>query len=198
MRIRPEFLRALSRTIDLARLEESKSTIFGLGPELRLAYYNPAWLEYAAKNGAPSLSQSWPLGRSLLAVLPPPIRAFYVEGYASALGSGCSFRAQYFAHTPHRLRTMSMEAQPLAGRAGLIVTHSLVSEAPLIGGRPPDDKRFRREGRLDQCTWCRAFRSCEESWDQVPQWLVLPPPQVRASLCPACAIILQPPRALAA
>jgi hypothetical protein len=201
MRIRPEFLRALGRTVDLARLEDSHHSIFGLTPELRLAYYNPAWLEHAAMGGAPRFAESWPLGRAVLAAVPTVLRSFYLEGYGAALAGGRPWEAEYLSPTPYRLKRHLMRVVPLPARAGLLVFNLQIADEPQQGGQPADERRFRHaDGRLRQCASCRGFapQAQPTQWLLVPSWLVLPPPRVTTLLCPPCAERHRPRVALAA
>jgi hypothetical protein len=196
MRIRTEFLRALGRTIDLARLEESHHTIFGLTPELRLAYYNPAWLELAAMSGALRMAESWALGRAVLAAVPVVLRSHYVDGYAAAMASGRAWETEYLSPTPHRLKRHLMRVVPLPARSGLLVFNLELSDTRHgESAHPPDDRRFRHgDGRLHQCASCRQFAPAAQPdrWLFVPSWLVASPPGVTSQLCPACAAELQP------
>ncbi len=191
MRIRPDFLRSLRRTVDLARLEESRHTIFGLTPELRLAYFNPAWLEFAATNGAPRLASDCALGHAVMSAVPAPLKKFYLDGYASALSTGRCWLSGYQAPTPRRMQSWLQRVEPLASSDGLLVTHMLVSDLPhQVAGHAPDPRRYRHpDGRLRQCATCRAFSPSGQpsEWELVPSWLALPPPRVSVELCFRCA-----------
>ena len=201
MRIRPEFLRSLNRTVDLARLEESRHTIFALTPELRLAYFNPAWLEFAAMNGAPRLSADWPLGRSVMAAVPAALRRFYLDGYASVLAGGRPWETAYAAPTPWRDRSYRMRVDLVGPRAGLVCNHILAHDLPWTDEpRPADERRYRHgDGRLHQCVSCRRFTAPgAASWDRVPAWLAHAPARLSPLLCPGCHVCYFPSQARAA
>ena len=78
-RLDPEFTALLSPRFQLAELERHASSIFGLWPDLRLAYVNPAWVAFANGNcGQPSIDQKWGLGSHYLDAIAEPLRPFYV------------------------------------------------------------------------------------------------------------------------
>ena len=67
-------------------MESDRSTIYGLWPDLTLAYANPSWTRFAAENGGePAISTDWTLGRCLLEAVAEPLRPFFVESYGRSL-----------------------------------------------------------------------------------------------------------------
>src|SRR5579864_6091142 len=80
----PEFLPALE-AFDLDALERDPSVIYGLSPELTLAYTNPAWRTFALDNGGADVLERFPLGTPVLAGTSGEALPFYEAKLRSAL-----------------------------------------------------------------------------------------------------------------
>ncbi|HCS12653.1 MAG: hypothetical protein COS82_03700 [Zetaproteobacteria bacterium CG06_land_8_20_14_3_00_59_53] len=53
-------------------LEAAESSVYGIWPDFRLAYCNPAWFRIASREqGEPAISQCWHIGASILDAMTP-------------------------------------------------------------------------------------------------------------------------------
>lgn len=67
------------RGFDKEALREQEGVVFGLLPDLRLAFLNRAWSAFALQNGGgPTFESTWSLGRSVLDAISLPLQPFYV------------------------------------------------------------------------------------------------------------------------
>ncbi|MGN6133451.1 MAG: hypothetical protein ACTHOU_03080, partial [Aureliella sp.] len=66
---------------NVEELDRLAATIYGLTPDLKLAYTNPAWHRFALENGGSKIAPQWGLGRSILEAIAEPLRPFFVENY---------------------------------------------------------------------------------------------------------------------
>jgi len=182
---------------DLDALERSAETIFGLWPDLRLAYLNPAWHRFAADNGAPDLARSWPLGRSLVDAISGPLQQYYRTFYTFALERPTPSNLTYECSSPTVQRIYRLMAFPLSG-AGLLVVHALIHAGshPCSPPTPPLERHYRdRNGLITQCSHCRRVRRSDETraWDWIPDWVAESPERTSHGLCPICHGHFYPP-----
>lgn len=189
----PAFAAALA-AFDLAALARQPDTICGLDADLRLAFLNPAWFAFAAANGGePAVTREWGLGRSVLEACPPVLRDFYAQALAAALAQEQRWDHDYECSSPGKSRRMRMSAYPLPGRAGLLVVHALVAEAPHDAAAAAslvfDAATYTdAHGIVHQCAHCRKVRrtSGPPHWDWVLEYVENPGPMISHDLCDAC------------
>ncbi|MDR9435354.1 MAG: hypothetical protein RI563_00650, partial [Thiohalophilus sp.] len=82
----PGFRQLLAQHFSIALLEQHPGTVYGLWPDLTLAYMNPAWFRFARYNqGEPVISTDWRRGRRITDALPEVLHPFYVELYLRGL-----------------------------------------------------------------------------------------------------------------
>lgn len=193
----PQFAAALA-AFGRAELDADPDVIFGLSPQLRLAYFNQAWYRYAADNGGePAISRDWALGRPVLDAVPPVLLPFYQNVYATALAlrrrPQRPLQFEYDCSTPQRQRRFGMSLYPLGADTGLLVVNSMLVEHPResdVESLYPADPRPYRDGRgrMHQCANCRRMRNLRQAgrWDWVPGWVQAVPPAAEFDLCPIC------------
>lgn len=175
-------------------LAEHEGTIYGLWPDLTLAYFNPAWFRFAAENnGEPAISTQWGLGRSVLDAICEELQALYRNAYRDCLSSRAAWNQDYECSSGRIFRRFRMTAYPLADGQGLLVVNSLIAEQPHDSdARPPrvaEDRRYRDErGIVVQCAWCRRIRHPRRAarWDWVPAWVDRPPSATSHGICEPC------------
>lgn len=182
------------RSFEQAGLADTEGTVFGLWPELTLAYLNAGWFEFAAANGGePAISQQWGLGRSVLDAIRDPLAPFYRRAFQVTLSSGTPWQHEYECSSPTNLRRFVQHVYPLAGGAGLLVVHSLIVDCPHprdpdvsehpVAGDYVDEHRLVR-----QCMHCRRVRrnGQRRRWDWIPAWVREPPENTSHGLCEVC------------
>lgn len=189
-----DFVRLLDE-YEPSKLEAQSGAIYGLWPDLRLAYLNPAWFRFATENqGEPHISQAWGLGADLSAALPWPLRQWYRDGYAECLRRHRSWSLEYECSSAELYRRFHQVVYPLGREEGLLIVNSLVLEVPHDGETRPCCEPLEKayldgDGLLHQCSHCRRVRrqGLAEHWDFVPQWIRQPLSNTSHTLCPACS-----------
>ena len=179
-------------------LRSETSSIYGLWPDLRFGYFNEGWLHFARQNDGPDEDRSRAyLGRSLMDVVPPDMRRYYEEFFATARKKSEKDRVpprlQYDCNSPDAYRLMSMTAYPAPDSAGILVVHSLVKEAPLDAQyelHHPDDRNeyLDDDGFIRQCAHCRRVMhpSRVGRWDMVPELIERMDLRISHTLCMFC------------
>ena len=173
-------------------LDSTETTVFGLWPDLTLAFMNPAWFRFAAANGGePAISRDWMLGRCALDAVPAPIRNFFETNYRRCLRERRPWEHTYECSSDDHYRDYHMTAFPLHDSAGLLLVNSIRIEAPL---RPevsaPIAAQYMNEHALVvQCCHCRRFRRVDRqsTWDWVARWVKEIPKNVSHGICETCA-----------
>lgn len=195
--VSPGFDQALiGMTLD--RLDRDPAVIYGLWADLTFAYFNPAWFRFAARNGGePAVSRRWPLGTSVMDVVPDALKPFYRDMYARCLqGRGAPGHQlhpavhEYDCSSPDQYRRFAMTLYGLDAGRGLVVLNSLLVERPHDAGvRSPADADYRDpNGFYHQCSHCRRYQNFSEAdrWDWVPDWVRRQPPGTSHGLCLVC------------
>lgn len=136
------FAARLAPHFRLEELERYPATVFGLWPDFRLAYLNPAWTAFADVNGGqPSVTSTWGLGTRYLDAIAEPLRPFYERLLARAPEPGASLHPvshQYECSSATLFRKFSMQVYALPEGAGFVIVNSLLVETPHdASGRPP-------------------------------------------------------------
>lgn len=196
-RCAPGFDRVL-RGFSLAEVEQHAGTAFGVWPDFRLAYLNPAWFEFGRVNqGEPRLSVEWTLGRSVFDAIPQVLQDFYRTLFSEAMGNakpGPRPPAHcYECSSAELYRRFALTTYRLGNGEGLLVVNSLLVEQPhdLAGRQPGSADRptyLQTDGNIRQCSHCRriAHGSEPNRWDWVPEWVDSSPPETSHTLCSFC------------
>jgi CheY-like chemotaxis protein len=175
---------------DPEALAADPSVTIGVWADFTIGYYNPAYLQFAADNGAPGIERKYGLGASLLDSMPGPLRGYYENHLRTALSSGVPWEHDYLCDSPTLERSYRLMAMPLRA-AGLLLVHSLRSIGARGGETLPllENVYQHPEGTLVQCSHCRRLRrvATPSQWDFVPAALA---PEVQSSishgLCHPC------------
>ena len=122
----PRF-RALIERVGARAFDESRDVIYGLWPDLRLAYTNAAWTKFARENDGEVTLGAWGLGRSVPEAFGPALEGFYARAFSEALARGTVWEHTYSCPSPDVNRWYAMRVLPIEGQ-GLMVCHSLVAE----------------------------------------------------------------------
>lgn len=177
---------------DFHSLERTSAVTYAVDSKLRLAYVNPAWEEFAARNGGRDIDQ-WPIGRSILDAIAPVIRVFYYEAMKRVLNTGEDWEHVYEASSADLLRIVRMHVSRVGRGPFLLVTNSVVVERPHDEHerrkKPADDEKYvRHDGRILMCCGCRRVRRASNDgwWDWVPEYLNGVSARVEQNLCPGC------------
>lgn len=178
---------ALLRSLESDSVEEN-GTVYGLWPDLRLAYVNKGWNDFAKDNNGPD--SAWPLGRSILDAISPPVRAFFQKNYERVLKEGRPFEHVYECSSADQYREFHQKAFPLGKHEGLLVINSLKVARPMFRKEhEPDDKAYRdADGMIHQCSHCRRVQRQDTptQWDWVPDYVAKVPVKCTHDLCKPC------------
>lgn len=189
----PGFQQLLAQHFSIDLLEQHPGTVYGLWPDLSLAYMNPAWFGFARDNqGEPAISAHWLRGRLVTDALPEVLHPFYVELYLQALedNSDEALIHDYECSSAQEFRLFSMSLHNLGYGAGLLIINrerqAGEHQRPAYAAR---DNAYRdARGKHHQCSHCRCFQNAGQRsrWDWIPDWVTQPPDKLVYTLCPAC------------
>jgi hypothetical protein len=141
-------------------LDQGDDVIYGVWPDLTLAYSNARWARFAVENDGADVLRRWTIGTSVRSAFGPELDPFYVRAFADVLATGTIWQHVYTCPSPRQMRWFNMRALPL-GREGLLVCHSLVSAAEVVkprGGRPSAAPYRNTNGMVTQCSHCRRVK----------------------------------------
>lgn len=175
-------------------LETRRDSACGLWPDLRIAYVNPAWARFGARNGGGAETrQRWSEGGAFLAGVGSPLRTYYDTHLRKVLESGEPWDSEYECSSPELYRLFRMQVRAVGSGRGLLVLHTRLvqrsHEPGVTGPGGPDPAPYVDEnGLLQQCVHCRRVRrrGDGEVWDWVPAWVEHVPDHASGSLCPQC------------
>lgn len=188
MQCDPNFLSLL---VGFESLEGEHETVFGLWPDLRLAYVNPAWFRFARENeGEPAISRDWTLGRCILDAVAEPLRPFFVGNYSRCLEINRPWEHVYECSSDEKYREFHMTVFPLERAQGLLVVNSLrIETTPHREAKAAVQRDYRSDdGLILQCCHCRRVRRRTDpgGWDWVPEWVRQCPPKTSHGICEPC------------
>ncbi|HKJ08624.1 MAG TPA: hypothetical protein VKA76_06020 [Gammaproteobacteria bacterium] len=192
-RIDRQFRAGLDK-FELSTLEKSSAVIYGLTPELRLCYFNPAWFTFARDNGADTaFHERFSLGTPLEEAIEGPLQGYYVGAYRSVFVHRRPWDHDYECSSDQVFRCYHQRAYPLAGTHALVVVNSLRISYPQDTdarvGFEPDENPYRdSRGFVTQCAHCRRTQRAADpkQWDWVPAWVTQLPARTSHFLCPLC------------
>ena len=173
-------------------LQNASGAVYGLWPDLTLAFLNPAWFRFAAEDrGEPAISRDWTLGRCVLEAIPLPLRAFFEGNYRRSLMEARPWEHIYECSSDEVHRKFHMKVFPLRNSEGLLLVNSLRIESPQQHESfPPIEERYTNQGGLmTQCCHCRRFRrvDLQSTWDCVRCWVEKKPENISHGICEICS-----------
>lgn len=177
-------------------LDQGDDVIYGVWPDLTLAYSNARWARFAIENDGADVLRRWTLGTSVRAAFGPDLDPFYTQAFAAVLATGTIWQHTYTCPSSRQTRWFNMRALPL-GREGLLVCHELVSAVEIARprSRRPSAVLYRdTNGLVTQCSHCRRVqvaavqpaRSTQPDWHHVPAFIKRAPRRTTHGLCPIC------------
>ncbi len=176
---------------EMDQLESDGNAIYGLWPDLTLAYVNPAWNRFAAENGGePAISTQWTLGRCVLEAVTEPLRRYFASNYSRCLRELRPWEHAYECSSADEFREFHMTVFPLGRAEGLLVVNSLrIESAHHRTASPAKEEHYRnKQGIISQCCHCRRIKRIGNppGWDWVPSWVKRTPERTSHVLCPTC------------
>jgi hypothetical protein len=188
-------VRAGARMLSIHSLEEDTSVICSVDGDLRIAYCNRAWDEFAKENGGAGLDRDSIRGREILDFIAPPLRDYYGEVFGRVVASGQGWEHAYECSSASLFRIFHMWIRPLTGSGGLLMVHALRIQRPHGAERPASpalDEVYVSEGIVTMCCHCRRTKHPAGTWDWVPEYLNAAPALVSHGICPGCAMYFYP------
>lgn len=173
------------------RLLTSEDTIYGLWPDLTLAYFNEGWTQFASRNGGePEISLNWKLGRNIEEAIPEVLRPFFKSGFDQCLAENQPWEHSYECSSGETYRCFMLRAYPLKGSRGILVVNSPICSGTHVSeAKSPDENNYRNsDGFIVQCCHCRRVRrpGIKKAWDFIPEWIAKFPPNTSHGLCEPC------------
>lgn len=147
-------------------IHTSENTVYGVRPDLTLAYVNLGWTRFAALNGGePHISSEWNLGRCIEDAIAPVLRPFFSDNFSKCLRERRPWEHFYECSSAELYRKFCMKTFPLGKSEGLLIVHSLVREIPQTGlAHEPLEENYRHPtGLIIQCCHCRRVRRTDPS-----------------------------------
>lgn len=186
-----ERFRRLLEPFELSQLERASGTIYGLWPDLTIAYTNPAWRTFATKNGGgPAICKEWSLGRCVLGAIGEGLRPFFAYNFDRCIAEGRTWTHVYECSSPEHYCEHHMSVYPLRQQAGLLIVNSLVVEVlhTRLATLPSLPTYENSKGLICQCCHCRRVRRGDDNltWHWVPEWVAKFPEKLTHGICPAC------------
>jgi len=196
-RCHPDFAPLLTRVFSRQEVDQHPATIFGLWPDLTLAYTNRGWDEFAGENGGqPAIEREWNLGARYFDAIAEPLRPYYRTLLTRAPDPGAALHPvshQYECSSASTFRMFNMQVYVLPERAGYVVVNSLVVQRAQDPRErephAPDPHRYTdAEGLIHQCCHCRRVQYVGERtrWDWVPAWVARSPREASHTICSIC------------
>lgn len=178
------------REAAIEEFENDRSVVYVLDQDLKLAYCNKAWDEFAEHNGGARLRRIEQVGHPVLDATSEPLKAYYKAVFERSLAEHRPWEHSYECSSPECYREFHMQVLPLQAPPRLVIVNSLVVEkAHDRIRRPPLTAVYQTAGGvIEMCMHCRRTRRREESdiWDWVPEFLATLPGNVSHGLCPTC------------
>ncbi len=162
--------------LDFETLEKSRHSIFGLSKDLKLIYYNKAWIKFSKNNnGDPDIRNRFSIGSSLEKAISGTVQNFYIEHYKRIILEKKVWKHEYECSSTAKYRLFSQDAYPLKNQEGIVVVNSLKIEEKIKNTSSKislnkSSLYIGLNGFINQCSNCRKTqRPLEpEVWDWVP------------------------------
>ena len=181
----------------ITTLESSDSVSYILDSDMRFAHCNPAWDEFASRNGAPQLNHRRMIGKPLLPAIPTVLTPFYLRVLDEVRRTGLIWQYVYECSSPERYRKFRMRVHRVNGDWWM-VSNALVFEEEHQASAAASDAIYRdSNGLINMCSHCRCTRRVDRptQWDFVPQYLrTAQAMTVSHGICPICRAYFYPPR----
>jgi hypothetical protein len=180
--------------LDFDTIENSPHSIFGLSKELKLIYYNNAWLQFSKTiNDDSCISVNYPLGTSVEDAMSGTLKDFYIFNYKKVLNESKVWTHEYECSAVGVYRLFYQEVFPLKNGEGIIVVNSIRTEKYIQNVNALELTNLKLEytdlnGMITQCSNCRKTQRINEKeiWDWVPTFLSETHEHVSHSICPIC------------
>ncbi len=174
---------------DASLIDSDPSIIFVLDRQLRIAWCNRSWNEFALANGGVGLLSDAVRGRPITDFISGPLADYYRTVYKRILDRSATWLHDYECSSPLISRQFTMHVYPLDGATGLMVINSLRVESPApIATQTAESEYVSSHGLIVMCSNCRRTQRQHQldTWDWVPRFVEHPPELVSHGICPIC------------
>jgi hypothetical protein len=184
---------SLLEGFDFQKLEEDPSIIYCLSSDLKLVYYNPAWLNFIDKHEQePCVSKKFPIGISIFSDIDEPLKSFYTETYLKIFNTQKIWDHNYECTDKSMFKIFHQTLYPLLNRKGLLIINNIVKRDDLTANRETllqiEEIYTWPTGFITQCIHCKRVQRVDKPaiWDWVPEWVENTPLNNSSSLCSPC------------
>ncbi len=176
-------------------LENSKYSIYALSKDLKFIYFNPAWFDFADKNGFDKVaSKNMILGTPFLkSIKGVRLRLYFYNNYKKVLKTGKAWHHDYECSSKTEFRFFHQTAYPLKNQEGILVIHTEMFKLPMENMnreafKAIEQRYLNADGQIIQCSNCRHTQRADkpEHWDWVPDWVEKLPFNHKLDICPTC------------
>jgi len=176
-------------------LETSKYSIYALSKELRFIYFNPAWFQFATKNGFDkTAAKKLALGSSALkSIRGLRLKYHFRKNYKKVIRTGNIWHFDYECSSRNEYRFFHQSVYPLYKKAGVLIINTQMFKLPMSNMNREtfhaiEDRYIQTDGHIVQCSNCRHTQRADEPeiWDWVPSWVDKLPVNYGLSICPTC------------
>lgn len=193
MRYKPNFSNQLEG-FDFKTIENSSQSIFALSNDLKLIYFNKAYINFAIENSTDlNTAKISPLGIELKNIVPEILLEFYTKNYLEALKTGEVWHHQYECSSDNNYRLFVQTVYPLKNKTGLLIENKLrieksFSEIDKKDNDPNLNIYTQPTGFINQCSNCRGIQRVDntDKWDWVSYWVKNIPKNTSHTICPVC------------
>jgi hypothetical protein len=167
--------------------DDNPSVIYLLDAEHRIVRSNPAWDRFALANQGESSVFAKVVGSSILDVIPPDLREFYLTAYRNVRTFERDWWHVFECSSPGLRRLFHMRILPGEG-GGLLTMNTLISEIAFEAASVHPIENYAIDGVATMCSHCRRVQRIGQpaTWDWIPELLLKSQVLTEFRLCPFC------------
>lgn len=178
---------------DILGMNGSPNTIYAVWSDLRIAYLNDAWFEFARANETDDeFFDRFGLGSSIDFAAENLSNRRFVEAIRASLADQRARVSYYECPSPQNYRLMQVTFLPISEDVCIVSNAGVVTTSHVEAGRNPQvghiDEYMNEDGMVAMCSSCRRVRDPDSAgtWVFVPAFVENPIELVTHTLCESC------------
>jgi hypothetical protein len=174
------------------RFETSASVTCVIDADSTIIYCNPAWDDFALRNGGERATTRDVVGRALFDYIPSVLEPHHRKLIATSRLEIGGAATDYNCHTIDKFRRYHLKILPIPHTDLLAMVHSFRVERPLtFESRPVSEYHHGPGSVVTMCAQCRRVKNNRDClWDWVPDFVSAPPQRTSHGICPDCTMYL--------